>query len=241
MIYTDNTFRLDATQVITTFRIGASGYSTFRSSTLAIAIIAASSVVAATAWAQAEPASDDSGTSWRESTIARCTQQYSAAQCQDSEFLEENFHVNSLEIAHRTAMHRNQQAQKALRELTLQRVCSVSASDNCANDANAAQCIVQIEQACATLKAEAENCVRNAQSTCASDANPSMCSKNRIALCPSLKKQPIEQLLAKYPRLNAAEKSRLIAAAAEIDAKSTNWWSDLTGWLAAPLSLLKYY
>jgi len=202
--------------------------------------VLAASLLATSVWTQAEdPASDNGNLTWREGAIARCTQQYSAAQCQDSKFLEENFHVNSLETAHRVAMQRNQQVQKALSELTLQRVCSASASDNCASDANAAQCIVQIEQACATLKAEAENCVRNAQSSCVSDADPSTCSKNRIALCPSLKKQPIEQLLAKYPRLNAAEKSRLIATAAEIDAKTTNWWSNLTQWLTAPLSLLK--
>lgn len=200
---------------------------TFRFTTLTIAIIAT------TAWAQDENSASDNAT-WRDNTIARCTQQYSAEQCQDSEFLEANFHVNSLEVAHRTAIQRNQQAQKALRELTLQRVCSISASDNCANDADAAQCIAQITQACTALKAEADNCVQNAQLTCANDTDPSGCYKRRLAFCPSLKKQPIEQLLAKYPRLSASDKSRLIAAAAELDAKTSGWWSNLIARLTTP-------
>ena len=195
----------------------------------------ATTLMVTSAWAQEESSAPDKGSaSWRESAIARCTQQYSAEQCQDNEFLEANFHVDSLEVAHRAAMQRNQQAQHALRELTLQRVCSVAASDNCASDVDAAQCIVQIEQACATLKVEAENCIRNAQLTCANDTDPSACSKRRIALCPSLNKQPIEQLLAKYPRLSAEQKSRLIASATELDAKTSGWWSNLIARLKTP-------
>lgn len=200
----------------------------FRFTTLAVAIIAN------TVWAQDENSTAGSTTNWRESTIARCMQQYSAAQCQDSEFLEANFHINSLEVAHRAAIQRNQQAQKALRELTLQRVCSVSANDNCANDANAAQCIAQLTQACAMLKTEADNCVKSAQLTCANDADPSSCYTRRLTFCPSIKKQPIEQLLAKYPRLSVSEKSRLIAAATELDAKTSGWWSNLIARLITP-------
>ena len=234
MIYTDSTFRLDATPVINSVRLSA-----FRIRAMAIAIIATNTLLASNAifataaWAQEENStSDSSGTSWRDSTIARCIQQYSAEQCQDSEFLETNFHVKTLEIAHRTATQRSEQEKKALRELTLQRVCPFPASDVCANDANAALCAVQIAQACAMLKAEADNCVRNSLAACNADRNA--CSQRQIALCPSLKKQPIAQLLAKYPRLTDTQKAHLVATAAEIDAKTSGWWSNLVAWLKTP-------
>jgi hypothetical protein len=229
VIYTDSTFYLDATQVIKTSRINAFRFGKLALSSLALAIIAGSAL------AQEEnPAADDNATSWRDSTIAQCTQQYSAEQCADSEFLEEHFHVKTLEIAHRAAMQRNKQEEKALHELTLQRVCSIPARANCANDAAAAECIVQIEQACAILKAEATNCVQNALLTCSHEDNPSACAKLRVSFCPSLKKQPIEQLLAKYPRLSSAQKAHLRATATELDAKLGSWWSNLIARLKMP-------
>lgn len=198
--------------------------------------ITAIAVIATGVSAQDDPSAlDGNASGWRESVMARCVQEYSAEQCEDSEFLEENFHVKTLEIARRAATQRNRQEEKALRELTLQRVCGVPASRICAQDSNAAQCIAQIEQACATLKAEAYDCAKRAPLGCANEADPQACTQRRMALCPSFKKQPIQQLLAKYPRLSAAQKSRLTAAAAELDAKTKGWWSNLSSWLKLPL------
>ncbi len=209
--------------------INSARINAFRFSALVMAMIAT------TAWAQDNnAAAANNAGSWRENAIARCTQQYSAEQCQDDEFLEANFHVNSLEVAHRAAMQRNQQEKKALRELTLQRICSISAGTACASDANIAQCTAQVEQSCVAFQAEADNCAQSAQQTCANEVDPNACYQRRTAQCPSFKKQPIEQLLAKYPRLSAAQKSRLIAAAAELDAKTGGLWSNLVEWLKTP-------
>ncbi len=220
MIYTDCTFRSDATHVIKTARISA----------LAFAL------VAATASAQEENASTDStANTWRESAIARCTEQYSAEQCADPQFLEEHFHVDTLEIAHRAGIRRTMLMNKAVRELTLQRICNNSASDNCANDAHQAQCVAQIEQSCAMLQAEAQTCIANAKQACSNSFDASTCESNQTVLCPSLKKQSIEQLLAKYSKLTDAQKTRLTQIAAELDAKTSGWWSNLIGWLTSPL------
>ncbi|HEY3700143.1 MAG TPA: hypothetical protein VGK97_12465 [Spongiibacteraceae bacterium] len=202
-------------------------FNTYRLTALAAALFAI------TAFAQEErPPTEDSNASWLENTIARCEQQYSAEQCRDQQFLEDNFHVGSLQTAHRVATQRNQQATKALRELTLQRVCNTSPSSSCTG-ADAAQCSVEISQACAVLKAEAAACIQNAKTLCVSSVDPSACVKQQSALCPAADKQPLDKLLAKYPKLTAQQKSRLIAAAAELDAKSSGWWN-LVGWLKSP-------
>jgi hypothetical protein len=221
---------LDATTVINTARINNFHSNAVRIGTLAVALLAGS------AWAQGEEADSASkNNSVYDSVSARCTQQYSAEQCRDRDFLDENFHLSSLEAAHRIAMQRAQDERKALRELTLQRVCSISINDNCGNDANPAQCAAQLEEACATLKNQATACIQNAQINCVNDTDPNACYKRHIALCPSLKKQPIAQLLAKYPRLTSTQRSRLLTAAAELDAKTSGWWSNLITLLKTPL------
>lgn len=202
---------------------------TYRLTALAAALIATAT------FAQDEnPATEDSNASWLENTIARCEQQYGAEQCRDQQFLEDNFHVSSLQTAHRVATQRNQQVTKALRELTLQRVCNTSPNSSCTG-ADAAQCSAEISQACSELKAEAAACIQNTKTLCIDNVDPSVCVKQQSALCPSADRQPLDKLLAKYPKLTAQQKSRLIAAAAALDAKSSGWWSNLVSWLKSPL------
>lgn len=197
----------------------------FRISALSLALIAA------TAAAQQDDAAPSANSpSWRESAVARCQQQYSEEQCQDRDFLEENFHIESLEAAHRAATRRNRLADRAMRELILQRACTASPSKVCGGDAEV-QCLAEIMQTCATLKSEAAACVQNAKNSCALTADPGVCFQQQLTQCPSTKKMPVEQLLAKYPKLSAAQKNRLVVAANDLDARTRGWWSNLVGWL----------
>lgn len=204
--------------------------------TTTIRICALSFAIAATAtWAQEEALSPENQRStWRENTIARCLQQYSAEQCQDDNFLEENFHINSLEVAHRAAIRRNQMAEKAMHEVILQYACNDSPSAVC--DDNSPQCVTTVTQTCSKLKAEAKACVQYAKQGCASTANPASCFKQQKAQCPSEKKQPMAQLLAKYPKLSASQKSHLITTAQTLEKKTSGWWSNLTNWLTTPFN-----
>ncbi len=178
---------------------------------------------------QREPAS------WGETAIARCLEQYSSEQCQDPEFLEENFHVNSLEIAHRAAIRRNQEANRAMREVILQYACNGSADKVCTGN-DSAHCRAEIQQTCATLKHEANACIQFARQGCASTSEPSACMQQQVAKCPSMKKQPVAQLLAKYPKLSASQKSKLAATAQALEEKTGGWWSNLRGWLINPFN-----
>ncbi len=169
--------------------------------------------------------------SWRESVIARCAEQYSAAQCQDEQFLEENFHLESLETAHRTAARRNQLEKAALRELTLQRICDKSASGNCAGASDPAQCAVEITQSCQALATQTASCQQNAKLVCATDTTTSNCIKVQSANCPSVKKQSLPDFLAKYPSLTSAQIHHLTYASKQLDAAQGSWFSDLLNWL----------
>lgn len=197
------------------------------------------------AWAQEENSSVDAAndavktetvnSSWRENTIARCEQQYSVEQCQDENFLEENFHVNTLEIAHRAAIRSKQLFEKAKREITLQYACNDSPKEVCEGSEESAQCVMNVAQTCAQLKQEAAMCIQSAKQGCASTANPAACFKQQQERCPSPKKQPVAQLLAKYPKLSASQKSQLITTAQTLEKKTGSWWSDLVSWIATPL------
>ncbi|MFT3930318.1 MAG: hypothetical protein QM709_08490 [Spongiibacteraceae bacterium] len=199
-------------------------------------ICALSLVIAATAASAQEE--DQSPTqkvsSWRDGVVARCLQQYSAEQCSDDEFLEAHFNINTLETAHKAAIRRNRMADTAMHELILQYACNDSAADVCGDEG--AQCIATLTRNCATLKAEAATCLKSAESGCATTANPTSCYKQLAARCPSTKKQPIAQLLAKYPKLSASQKAKLISTAQTLEAKTDNWWSELTSWLTSPFN-----
>lgn len=168
---------------------------------------------------------------WRDGVIARCQQQYSTEQCQDEQFLEDNFHVNSLETAHRTSTRRKQQERSALRELTLQRVCNQSLGNTCAGASNPAQCATEIADACTTLKTQSANCLQNVQSQCATNTDAGTCIKQQSSRCPSIKKQSLDELLTKYPHLTLEQKNRLASASQQMDAQQGSWFPDLLSWL----------
>lgn len=194
-------------------------------------------IAATPAWAQEdEPSSATTKkNSWRENAVTRCVQQYSAEQCQNEEFLEENFHVNSLEIAHRAAIRRNQSAEKAMREVILQYACNDSPKEVCEGN-QSAQCIAEVTQTCAKLKRETAACVQHAKQGCVSTADPGTCFQQHKAQCPSEKKQPIAQLLSKYPNLSASQKAQLMTTAQTLEKKTRGWWSNLVSWISTPLN-----
>lgn len=204
--------------------------------TIRICALSLAITTATAAWAQdEESATSPKNNSWRSNVITRCLEQYSAEQCQDNEFLEENFHVSSLETAHRAAIRRNRMAEEAMRELVLQYTCSDSPAKTCGDD-DSAQCIATVTQTCAKLKTEAALCIKAAETGCANTNNPASCYKQQVARCPSIKKQPINQLLAKYPKLSASQKAKLVSTAKTLDAKTRGWWSDLASWLTSPFN-----
>lgn len=194
--------------------------SSFRYSTFALALLSIAAVAQ-----QDENSTTEQSNSWRENVIAECQRQFTSEQCQDPAFLEENFHLQSLETAHRAAIRRTDLERRALNELTLQRICAVSPSSACATT-NDPRCAAQVEQTCANLKNEAAACVQNAKNYCAS-ASDANCFAQQTLHCPSAKKQPVEKVLAKYPKLSLEQKLRLTRIAQELDAKQGNWFSRL--------------
>ncbi len=190
--------------------------------------ILAAAICCATAYAQ-DDINDDKveSNSWRENRIAECQQQFGAEQCSDPQFLEEQFHIKSLEVAHDAGRRRAKLEKEAERELTLQRVCNVSPATACKNNATP-QCVQQVQQSCSQLKTQVARCLQNAKTYCASAAIPN-CMKQRTAQCPSAKKQPLAQFFAKYPKLAPDQKMRLTKLAQELDAKQGNWFTRLLG------------
>lgn len=160
--------------------------------------------------------------------VARCEQQFSVEQCQDSDFVERNApsatpSLDTLEIARRAAVRRAQLENRALRELTLQRLCAAPTDVACAN-IEAGQCAAQIAEACATLTREADACAADAQTWCATNAkDTAKCVDAKIAFCPSVKPQRIDKLLAKYPKLKPQQRAKLTQIAEQIDSKQDNW------------------
>lgn len=204
--------------------------------TTTIRICALSLAIAAThVAAQEEELPANAKNTWRENAIARCIQQHSAEECQDEEFLEENFHVNSLEIAHRAATRRNQIAEKAMHEVILQYACNDSPNKVCSGN-ESAQCVTTVTHTCTKLKTEANACIQHAKQGCASTSDPTSCYKQQKAHCPSQKKQPIAQLLKKYPKLTASQKTQLTSTAQALEKKTSGWWSDLVNLLATPFN-----
>lgn len=192
-------------------------------------------IAATTASAQEEdPSPAKKVSSWRDGVVARCLQQYDAEQCSDDEFLEAHFNISALETAHKAAIRRNRMAYEAMHEVILQYACNDSPDEVCGDAA--AQCIATVTRTCAQLKAEAANCQQSAATGCATTANPTSCYKQLAAHCPSTKKQPINQLLAKYPKLSASQKAQLVSTAQTLEAKTSGWWSELTSWLTSPFN-----
>jgi hypothetical protein len=166
--------------------------------------------------------------SWLENARAACERQYGVEQCADPEFFEEHFHANDLQTAHRAAIRRNEMEQRALRELMLQHSCGNIAA-YCANAA--ADCAGQLQQMCSTIQKQAAACVIQAAQYCAASGQGSACLAQRQALCPSPKKQPIDKLLAKYPKLTAAQQANVRRVGLQMDAKDSSWIGNLFRWL----------
>jgi hypothetical protein len=174
-----------------------------------------------------EPAANDS---WLENVRAQCAQQYTPEQCDDDEFLNTNFHVESLQTAHRTAIRRNEQEQRALRELLLQRACTNRKAYCTQNPA--AGCAEQLAQMCTAVAQQAKACLEQAKQYCTAFPQNADCLKQRQAQCPSAKKQTIDALLAKYPRLSAQQEEHVRSVARQMDSNfGGSWIGDLFRWL----------
>lgn len=188
------------------------------------------------AGAQQNDSVDAPHATFREGIIASCEQQYSVEQCKDEQFLEDNFHLKSLEVAQRTAARRSQLQRAALRELTLQRACNQSLSNVCGAAEDPQQCATNLVQSCSMLSTQAATCLQNAKTSCATNSS-NACIEQQAARCPSIKKQPIDVLVAKYPKLTLTQKNQLANTAQQLDATQSNWPTNLLGLLSL-LSLL---
>ncbi|HSB94858.1 MAG TPA: hypothetical protein VLC91_00305 [Spongiibacteraceae bacterium] len=172
--------------------------------------------------------------SWLDGIRNNCAQQYSAEQCRDDEFLEQNFHVNDLQAAHRAAVRRKEMEQSALRELLLQRTCGNPAA-YCAINTTAdcaTQLQQQLQQMCASIQQQTANCLNTATQYCASAGQSSNCLAQRRALCPTAIRQPIDTLLAKYPKLTLQQQMHVRQVAQQMDAnQGGSWIGNLFRWL----------
>jgi len=167
--------------------------------------------------------------SWLDNTLATCRQTYDETRCGDPEFLEQHYHVGSLQVAHKASMRGKQEEQRALRELTLQRLCGQNPAKYCAGETDGL-CAQQMAQMCADIRQRAANCIAYARQIC-SESTQSSCLPQQSAFCPSAKKQDIKVLLAKYPRLSAEQKNRLTQTAQQLDKNNRGLIGNLFHWL----------
>lgn len=173
----------------------------------------------------AEPSNEENA-SWLDGIRAQCEQQYSLEQCQDHNFLNEHFHVDSLQAAHKSAIQRRTQEDRVLRELLLQRACN-NKKAYCAQNA-AAGCAQQLTQMCTAIAQQAAACLKEARQYCTAFPQNAGCLKQRQAQCPSEKKQSVDVLLAKYPNLSAQQQLHVRQVARNIDANlGGSWISEL--------------
>jgi hypothetical protein len=194
-----------------------------------LAALVAGAWVAGTGVASAEPEAPASK-SWLESIRAQCEQQYSVEECLDHAFLNEHFHVDSLQAARRTAIQRHNHEERALRELLLQRACSNKRA-YCTQNA-AVGCAEQLTQMCTAIAQQAKACLEQARQYCTAFPQNGACFKQRLAQCPSAKKQSLDVLLAKYPNLSDQQQLHVRQVARNIDTNlGGNWIGDLFRWL----------
>lgn len=193
-------------------------------------LLLVTALLAATACAQDEEPTNTPQPDWHQNAAVLCQQQYSAEECENEQFLEDHFHTGTQSASHRAATRRKQAEQAALRELTLQRACHQSASKSCANASDPDQCAAELAQACSTLATQAALCQQNVLALCATDAAGSACVAQHSAYCPSLAKQPIADLLLKYPKLTLDQQARVANFAQQLDSQSS-WFGDLFSWI----------
>lgn len=188
------------------------------------ALLAALVAGATTAAGAQEPEPDN--ISWLDGVRAQCEQQYDAERCKDHEFLNQNFHVDSLQAAHRSAIQRRGQEERALRELLLQRACN-NRKAYCAQNA-AAGCAAQLAQMCTAIAQQAKACLGQAKAYCNAYQSEPDCLRLRQSQCPSAKKQSIDAFLVKYPKLSTQQQEQVRQAALRMDADfGGSWIGDL--------------
>lgn len=160
----------------------------------------------------------------------RCEQRDDTGQCQDNTGSETSTKGTALEAARKAAIRHHNLEQRALQELLLQRACNTK-SAYCAQNA-APDCVAQLEQMCASIAQQAATCLLQAAQYCGNFQQSSDCIKQREAQCPSTKKQSVDVLLAKYPKLSARQATHIRQVATQIDENlNTNWIGDLFRWL----------
>lgn len=135
----------------------------------------------------------------------------------------------ALEAAHKAAIRHRDLERRALHELLLQRACG-NQKTWCALNA-ASGCATQLAQMCTAAAQQAAACLKQAANYCTAFPQNDNCLKERQAQCPSAKKQKIEVLLAKYPKLSAQQVEHIRQVARQMDANLGSWINDLFNWL----------
>lgn len=174
-------------------------------------------------------AEEKENNSWLENTIATCIKEHGETLCQDREFLNENYHVDTLQIAHRAAIRGNREEQRALREVVLQQLCDKSPEKSCTGSGNR-QCVAQVSNLCANMNVQAAQCVARVEQMCANNAMNN-CKAKSVTQCPSAKKQKIAVLLSKYPRLSPEQKHNVALVAQGLEKQNAGLVDKLLGWL----------
>jgi hypothetical protein len=181
------------------------------------------SLVAAAAISSAQQQDEEpEKASWLDGVRAQCAEQYSADQCADPDFLNANFHVDSLQAAHRTAIKRRGEEDRALRELLMQRACN-SKKAYCEQNPGTG-CAEQLKLMCTAFEQQVKRCLVQAKLYCTAYAAESGCTRERQAQCPAIKRQSVDKLLEKYPKLSAQQQENVRATAGKLDKNLGGSW-----------------
>jgi hypothetical protein len=156
---------------------------------------------------------------------AACAEQPGAERCEDAELLRQHQagsaatgEIDSREIARRAAVRRNRQEQRAIRELLVQTtgLCQRKPEQYCASG-NRIGCVAQLQQTCANLANRAAQCTAQAKQFCAQQRGIKDCLDKVGGQCPSLKRQNIDALLARYEELSPVQKARIKQLAKQLE------------------------
>jgi hypothetical protein len=184
--------------------------------------------------ALADEAGDDSAAAvdnnWLGTTVAQCEQEFDKDRCADPQFLEEHYHVESLQVAHKAAQRHSKEEKRATRELLLQRLCTKDLKKYCAAEGSV-NCLPRTQQLCASIVSEAAQCIGQAKQYCAENPQESNCLANMTAHCPVVKKQTIAVFLARYPKLTDPQRVQLAQMAQQLDNNTRSFIGSLFKWL----------
>jgi hypothetical protein len=174
---------------------------------------------------------------WLEAAQAQCAKDYGDARCEDESFLQQQYSPEAIAatraIALKAGTRRHQQQQRALREVMLMHtgLCDQKPEQYCPPN-NLVACAEQLNQACTAIKQQAASCRAQTNAYCAQTSNSSQCLESMKNQCGSVKKQSVEQILAKYPTLTPIQKAQIKQTAEQLEA-NTN--TSLFGRLASNL------